>query len=258
MKPNGAVRASWTRLARSEARGRFDPESVGGLPAPAQRFLRRAIAPGTLLHESVELEMSGSMRLQPGGPLLPMRASQILSPPRGFVWFARVRRGPMMISGYDRYDEGQGDACFKLFGLLTVAKGEGADVTRSAAARVAGEAVFVPAALLPSEHVRWEAVDDETARYHMRVGDEPGSCDLRVDQEGKLTRASIQRWREAAPGRSAGYQRFDVDQWSDERTFDGYTVQTRFRAGWRLGDTDEFPFFFASMQSLRFGAAPAS
>lgn len=246
------VRAAWRTLSEVKPRGTFDPACTDGLPAPARRYLRRSIRPGSPLFLSVALTMTGSMRLKPGGPLFAMTAEQVLAPPHGLVWCATVQRGALRISGYDRYFDGQGAMRWKLYGALPVASARGPDVTRSAAGRVAGEAVFVPASLLPQFGTEWEDIDDTIAAYRMRVGDETARCEVHVDDEGRLLRASIRRWREAADGRPAGYHRFDVDQWSDERTFDGYTLPTRFRAGWGLGDEGEFGFFEATIGSVAF------
>lgn len=250
-----AVRANWQALAATPARGVFDPEGLRSLPAPARRFLGRAIAPGAPLWHSARLTMVGTMLLKPGGEPVAMTAEQVLAPPRGLVWCARVGAGVMRISGYDRYFDGEGEMRWKLFGLVPVASASGRDVSRSAAGRVAGEAVFVPATLLPQFGTEWEDIDHARAAYLMQVGDERVRCELTVDDGGRLLQSSVRRWREAASGRPAGYHRFDVDGWADEQTRDGYTLPTRFRAGWQLGDDDEFPFFFAQVDSLVLGPA---
>ena len=70
----------------------------------------------------------------------------MLSPQRGFVWTARAAG---LIAGGDRYLDGAGTMRWKLAGLVTVAAGEGADISRSAAGRAGAEGVWLPTALLP-------------------------------------------------------------------------------------------------------------
>jgi hypothetical protein len=48
-----------------------------------------------------------------------------------------------------------------------------------------------------------------------------------------------------------------VDRFGNERTTNGVTLPTRFRAGSRLGEPDAFPFFEARLDANRFGASPA-
>jgi hypothetical protein len=61
---------------------------------------------------------------------------------------------------------------WKLFGLVSVVHETGADVTRSAAGRLAMEAVLLPSVLLPGRGATWEAVDERRARFRMTVGEE--------------------------------------------------------------------------------------
>jgi hypothetical protein len=138
-----------------------------------------------------------------------------------------------------------------VLGLVPIVRAGGKDVTRSAAGRLGGEAVLVPSALLPGRGAAWEAVDDGTARVRLTVGGEPVTATLRIDAQGRLRHASLMRWRDDAGSGRPGYVRFDVEL-SGDRTFGGYTVPTHLRAGWRLGEPDEFPFFDATLDSAAY------
>ena len=54
------------------------------------------------------------MRLRPGARWFPVRARQVLSPHRGFVWRAAVGRGLRMFVGGDQYAEGRGAVRFRM------------------------------------------------------------------------------------------------------------------------------------------------
>jgi hypothetical protein len=248
-----ALESLWNTLqAPGSAAETFDPAMVDGLPEPAQRYLRHAIAPGTPLARSVTITMHGTLRLSPGGEALPMRAEQVLAPPAGFIWRARVGRGLMRFRGFDRYGNAQGGMRWWMLGLVPIVRAGGADVTRSAAGRLGGEAVLVPGALLPGRGAVWEAVDDSTARVRLVVDGEPVTTTLRIDADGRLRHASLMRWRDDAGGGGApGFVRFDVEL-SGERTFGGYTVPAHLRAGWRLGEPDEFPFYDVTVDTAEY------
>lgn len=246
-----ALEPLWGELQAAGADGAFDPAMVDGLPEPARRYLLHAIAPGTPLARSVRLAMHGTLRLSPDGDTLPMRAEQVLAPPAGFIWRARVGSGAMRFRGFDRYTHGQGQMRWWMAGLLPLVRAGGADVTRSAAGRLGGEAVLLPSALLPARGAAWEAVDDSTARVRLAIGGEPVTATLRIDAGGRLLHASLMRWRDDAGRGAPGYVRFDVE-FSGERTFGGYTVPGHLRAGWRLGEPDEFPFFDATLDSAEY------
>lgn len=242
------VRALWTELAL-EGRGEtFDPAVIARLPAPARRFLLRAIQPGAPLARSVELRMHGEIRLAPDRDPTPMRAEQILAPPEGFIWRARTVGGPMRIQGFDRYARGQGEMRWLLWGLVPVARATGSDVTRSAAGRLAMEAVLLPSSLLPGRGFTWEEVDDTRARFSTTVGPETVVTTLEVDAEGRPRRASARRWSDAA---GPGYARFVVD-FDGELESGGYRIPSRIEARWHFGPGTDFRFFQATLEQAVF------
>lgn len=72
----------------------FLPEMVDGLPELAQRYLLHAIQPGTPLARRVELKMSGMLKPRDDASWMPLQATQILTPGRGFVWKAKGPKLP--------------------------------------------------------------------------------------------------------------------------------------------------------------------
>ncbi len=226
----------------------FTSELVEGLPEPARRFFAWSIAPGTPLARSVSLGMEGEIFLAPDRDPLPIQADQILAPPHGFIWRAQAGDGFMRINGFDRYAAGEGEMRWKLWGLIPVMRSTGEDVTRSAAGRLAMEAVLLPSALLTQEGVEWEDAGEDRARFIIRVGQETVEATLEVDPEGRPVRVSAQRWSEEA---GPGYDEFAVEM-TGSFTSGGYTIPSAIEAGWRLGSDDEFRFFRAALDRAEF------
>jgi hypothetical protein len=242
----------WDSLASPGGGQRFTPQMTEGLPEPARRYLLHAIAPGTPLAASVRLGMRGSIRLDPRGEPLPMTSEEVLAPPHGYVWKARVGKGMLRFGGFDAYAEGAAEMRWWMAGIIPIVRARGHDLARAAEGRLLGEAVFLPSVLLPSAGARWEAVDDSTARVRLRSAIEEVVLTLEVDSDGALRRASFPRWNVEPSNGPVGYVEFATDELSDERTFGGYTIPTRFRSGWRLGSEGEFPFFFAAITSAEY------
>jgi hypothetical protein len=141
-----AAAGTWERLSRGQPDpGRFDPVMAAGLPEPACRWLTHAIVPGTPLARAVIVEMEGHIRL---GRWLPFRAVQLHAPPDGYVWAARARLGPLRISGFHRFADGTGEMRWRLLGRIPVVNATGPDLGRSAAGRVALDAMLIPTAFL--------------------------------------------------------------------------------------------------------------
>ncbi len=237
-------------LLRDGGGDRFDPASVAALPDPARRFLLHALATGTRLPASVRLTIEGSMRLKPDGPWLPMASEQVSAPPHGMVWQATVGRWPMRILGYDAAESGEAQMRWWLWGIVPVVRASGPDIVKSAAGRVAGEAVWIPSRLLPPTGVEWTAVDDGRAIAKVKVFGEVTAITLSVDAEGRLERVELPRWDTNGPG-PPRWSTFVVEM-SGERTWSGVTIGSRGRAGWRLGEPDEFEFFRFDITEARF------
>ena len=244
------VRAIWERLARPAAeRGEFDPAMTTALPEPARRWLTHAIRPGTPLARAVMLGMHGQIRLR---RWLAFQAVQLQAPPDGYVWAARTGLGPLHISGFDRYADGSGQMNWRLVGRVPVLRAAGPDLDRSAAARVALDAVFVPTAFL-GQQVSWRTgPDPDVAVAEWTVGDQVLPVELHVGPHGELRSLSMQRWGNPNGRRWAYYPCGGT--LDGEREFGGITLPTRLRAGYFFG-TDEWAegeFFRATITDAAF------
>jgi hypothetical protein len=246
------VAAAWHELERSGTPILyFNAADLEGLPEPAARFLSYSIAPRAALADAVVLHMHGTIRLREDRAPLPMRATQVLAPPRGFVWKAEVGSGLMRIMGYDRYSEGSGELRWWLHGLVPVVGEDGSDVTRSAAGRLAGEGILIPSSLLPGRGARWEEAGPNSARAVMDVDGEPVEFTVDVAADGRPERAEIQRWNGDPGNGPVGYMPFIVEFGEETRWFDGYRVPVALRAGWHSEDGFQ-PFFVAAIDSARY------
>ncbi|WP_043770226.1 DUF6544 family protein [Algiphilus aromaticivorans] len=252
-----ADRAEWRRLvAKQTPAGKtFDPAQIAHLPEPARRYFGYVIAPGVPLHSVVEIAMAGSFSLgsQAKPDYQPMHAEQILAVPHGFVWRVRLHGG-MCISGSDtgRWTR------FRILGIVPVARlGGGPDHALAAYGRFVAEAVFwAPASLLPGPGVRWEAVDDNTARVTVTSGELEQVVDVTVAENGCPKVVAFQRWSNANPEKVWRRQPFG-GYLSDFRTKDGYCLPYRVEAGNMFDTPDYFPFFRAEVTAIRYpeGAA---
>ncbi len=161
------------------------------------------------------------------------------------IWFA----------GSDGANEDTSWSRFWLFGIVPVARaGNNDDHARSAFGRYVAEAVFwSPAALLPGENVRWEAIDDSTVRVIVRHRRLEQAVELSVDADGKLSKVIFQRWSDANPAKTFQLQPFG-GYLSDYKDFGGFRLPTRVEAGNFFGTDDYFAFFKVTVTSVRFPA----
>jgi len=245
------VLGSWRRLARDrEPMLCFDPVLAAGLPEPARRWLTHAVAPGTPIPQAVILEMEGRTRLL---RWMPFRAVQVEVPAEGYVWAARAKVGPLSITGFDRYADGAGEMRWRLPGGFPVLTASGADITRSAAGRLALDAVLVPTSFLsPAIAWREDPARPDTAFAVWRAGSEPRELELQVGGDGALLSVSILRW--ANPG-GAGWGRYSCGgALEQEATFGGITIPTVMRVGYFFGSDrwSEGEFFRARITAATY------
>jgi hypothetical protein len=216
------------RLLRPAGPERFDPAELEGLPEPVRRHLAQAIAPGAPLYRSARLRMRGRIRV---GRWLPFRARQVLSPREGFVWTARAAG---VIAGGDRYLDGAGAVRWRLAGLVTVAAGDGPDVSRSAAGRAGAEGIWLPTALLPRFGVRWSAPAPDRVTAAFAVGETPVELELRLDEAGRAVALAFDRWGDPDGGGESGWHRFGGEL-GGHAGFAGLTIPAAGRLGWHPG-----------------------
>ena len=243
---------TWQGLIRqaSENSGNYGPHLTEGLPEPARRYFEFSISPGSPIVPAVELHMSGELGL---GTLddpkySPMTARQILAPPHGLVW--RVQYGA--ISGSDGATSTSSWTRFWLFGLIPIVRaGSNDDHHRSAFGRVIAEGAFwTPAMLLPGEDVRWEEIDENTARAVVSNGDLEQNVDITVAQDGRPVHVVISRWSNENPERVFRLQPFG-GYLDDFRQFGGYMLPTSVEGGNHFGTDMYFPFFRARISDIR-------
>ncbi|HWD47318.1 MAG TPA: DUF6544 family protein [Actinomycetota bacterium] len=228
-----ALDAAWPelegRLTDPPIAGSFDEGELQGLPDPVCRYFRTSIAAGAPLARSARFGMRGAVKLERWW--IPFRARQVYAPQHGLVWTARAGG---VIAGYDRYADGQGAMQWKLLGLLRLLHAQGPDLSRSAAGRVAAEAVWVPTAMLPRFGVTWAAAD----AHHLTASWPLDNFDLQVhytlDDDARVRSVALDRWGDPDSTGTFGLHGFghELTRYS---TFDGVTIPSAGRGGWFYG-----------------------
>lgn len=252
-RKRSAAEEVWSDLAATcGPQGVFDPSELDGLPLAARRYLRHAIEPGTPLAGPVRLVIDGAIRLRAGAEPSPMTSEELLAPPRGYVWRARVETGPLSLRGHDLYVEGRAEMRWWLGGLVPVVRSGGPELARSAVGRMLGESFLLPSSLLPSSGARWRPLDDSRAVAELEADGETVELTVQMDEAGRLQKLSFPRWNADPKNGPVGYLPFVSEGFEEERTFGGFTVPTRLHAGWRLGEPEGFAFYFARIREAEY------
>lgn len=211
-------------------------EDIESLPGPVQRYLRYTGTVGSESARTMRIKQRGSMRLKPDGRWLKFKAEQLYSAdPVAFVWSAKVKIGPFtLLRTMDRYLEGKGHMVGKLMSSVTVVDGSGKEMDHSSLLRFLNEMMWFPSVYL-SDRIRWEEIDEHTAKATIMDGGMEVSATLHLDEDGRLVDFVCPRYRQTDSG-------FELDPWSTPidgyRTFNGRRLPGVGTAVWKLGSGD--------------------
>jgi hypothetical protein len=220
---------------------RYDPAQVAGLPPPVVRYFSFALAPGQQLVRSARFTQRGTFALA-RDRWAPFSAVETftVSPP-GFVWDARIRMAPLVVAHVrDSYMAGEGVMHGALAGVLTMVDQRGTpEMAAGALLRYLAEAPWFPTALLPSAGVRWDAVDDSTARATLSDSGTTVSMDVHFAASGEIERITAARHRDV---KGTPVLTPWVGHYRDYSRVEGMMVPGESEVGWELPD-GWFPYW---------------
>lgn len=166
-RDTAAMRERLRAAAEPPQVARFDPRELDGLPDPVARWFRLVLRDGQPIVTGVRVRHVGEFDMGGGTPdWKPFTSDQVVVARRpGFDWDARIRMAPgLQVRVRDAYVGGEGVLRAAIAGLVTVMRVEGAGaIAEGELMRFMAEATWYPTALLPSQGVRWEAVENRHA-----------------------------------------------------------------------------------------------
>lgn len=216
----------------------FDARELEGLPAPVKRYFLTALKDGQPMIASVRVSHMGQFSMdETEAKWVPFTSDQSVVTRRpGFDWDARIRMAPGIYAFvHDAYVTGEGMLHATLFGLVTVADLRGTpEVARGELMRFFAEAVWYPTALLPSQGVRWEAVDSSSAKATMKDGDTVLTMLFRFNDDGLIDSVRAEARTRAVNGTTVPTP-WEGRLWGYELR-DGMRIPLEAEVAWLLAD----------------------
>jgi hypothetical protein len=239
-----------------QATPRYDARELAGLPAPVQRYFRTVLKDGQAIVAAASVDHVGSFNMgETTEQWKPFTSRQrVVTRRPGFVWDGRVAMLPgLAVHVHDAYVAGTGILHPALLGLFTLIdlRGSG-DVAQGELMRFFAEAAWYPTALLPSQGVRWDAVDERSARATLVDGALSLTLLFRFDEQGL-----IESVRAEARGRTVAKTIVMTPwegRWSDYQVRDGMRVPTAGEVAW-LAPEGRKPYWRGTITSLRYEVA---
>jgi hypothetical protein len=242
----------------SASSARFDPRELQDLPAPAQRYFRKALKDGQPMVSALSIEMVGTFNMSSTAEQWkPFTARQRVTTRRpGFLWDARVSMVPgLVVRVIDSYVTGVGLLHAAILGLVTMAKVSGdGEVARGEFMRYVAEAAWYPTALLPSQGVRWEAVDEHSATASITDDGLTLTLLFRFNQADLIDSVRAEA-RGAMVGNEVVMMPWECSL-SGYEVRDGMTVPINGEAAWMRPDGRK-PYFRGAVKTLTYEFAPS-
>ena len=236
---------------------RYDARELRGLPAPVQRYFHAVLQDAQPIITAVTIYTAGMFNLSAtGAQWKPFTARQRVVMRRpGFVWNASMAVAPgLQVRVVDSCVAGQGRLQAAVQGLVTLAElhGDG-EIARGEFMRWFAEAAWYPTALLPSQGVRWEAVDDLSALATVVDGPLSLTLPFRFNAAGQMA-----GFRAEARGGMVGKTMVMAPwegTWSNHQVRDGMQLPLTGEVAWMRPDGRK-PYFIGTVTAMVFEHAP--
>lgn len=228
-------------------------EEITDLPAPVTQYFEEVLTEGQPVIKVAYLRQRGTFRL--GGVDAPWRSltatQYVTTQPPGFVWDATIDvLPPFSARVIDLYKRGEGRLRARLLGCLPVASaGPTPEMNEGELVRYLAEAVWYPTALLPSQGVEWEPIDDHSARATLNHQDVTASLVFHFDNQDRISHVTTERYRQEDDSYApwTGYFR----QYEEHH---GIQIPTDAEVEWNLPE-GELPYWRATIEDITYRTA---
>ena len=252
-----ATRALFERLEAARVKpapARYDAaRELEGLPAPVQRYFRAVLTDGQPIVAAATVEHRGMFNMgEAADQWKPFTSQQrVVARQPGFVWDGKVAMLPgLNVHVHDAYIAGEGILHPAILGLFTLIDLRGGgEVAQGELMRFFAEAAWYPTALLPSQGVHWQAVDDHSARATLVDGDLALTMTFAFAADGTMQSA-----RADARGRTLAGKIVMTPwegRWSDVQLLDGMRVPMSGEVAW-LTPQGRKPYWRGTVTALSF------
>jgi hypothetical protein len=238
---------------------RYDEaRELDGLPPPVQRFFRTTLRDGAPIVAAATVTHRGTFNMSDSGgeQWKPFISTQrVVTRRPGFIWDGRVQMLPgLAVHVHDAYVASEGILHPAIGGLFTLIDLRGGgDVAQGELMRFFAEAAWYPTALLPSQGVRWEAVDDTSARATLTDGAITLTLTFRFAADGTIASARAQSRGRTVQGKVIPTPWEGV--WSQFAERGGMRVPLSGEVAW-LTPEGRQPYWRGTITALTFEFAP--
>ncbi len=200
--------------------GNYEKAQILHLPPPVKKYFDYALKEKQQLISYSRLKHSGEFKPSTKWTSIKGEEYFTVNPP-GFVWFGNVR----FISAKDIYCQGSGRMQIKLLSLIRLVDAKGEEFNQGELVRWLSELPWFPTALLPSYNLRWEAMDNESAKVSLTDYNKTVEGYFFYNKKGQITKFKAKRYGE-------GKLQDWICQYSDYQEVNGMQIPFYAEASW--------------------------
>ena len=203
----------------------YSHEQIKGLPDPVQRYFKYALQENRTYISYVRLKHGGEFRTKPDQKWMAIDGQEYFTTQKpGFVWFGKVP----LVSATDTYINGTGNLKVKLVSIIKLVDAKGKETDHGELLRWVAETPWFPTALLPSEKLKWEPINNDSARVILSDDELTVDGIFHFNLQGQITHFYAKRYRDKNTLENwTGYYR-------DYRAVEGIQIPHNVEVEWNL------------------------
>lgn len=135
------------------------------------------------------------------------------------------------MSARDMYYDGRGYLEVKLLSVIKIADAKGKEIDQAALLRWLAETPWFPTALLPSEELKWEPIDNNSAKVILIDKNLTVEGVFNFNEQGQITQFKAKRYKDKTLENWTGY-------YSDYKKIEGMQIPFYVEVVWNLESGD--------------------
>lgn len=203
----------------------FQSWQIQNLPEPVQRYFKYTLKEGQPYVSYVRLKHDGLFKTHPSKDWENIRGEQYFTTEKpGFIW----KGSTTLFTACDSYIAQTGKLMVSLFSAFPILNAGGEKTDQGELLRWLGESVWFPTNLLPAESLRWEPIDDASAKLVFTHSNLSVFYTVTFNEMGEITELETKRYKDQ------GNLETWVGKLSDYKEISGMRIPTRIEGIWRL------------------------
>ena len=218
----------------------YTKKQIKELPRPVQNYFKYVLPEKQPYISFVRLIHKGELKVKNKWRKVKGEEYFTIEKP-GFIWRGKLK----FFTGTDSYCIGKGSLQIKFLNSVRIVNDESEKIYKSELLRWLSEAPWYPTALLPSENLKWEEIDDNSAKAILTDNGLKVEGTFHFNEKGQIVKFEARRFKDQSLEDWFGY-------YNDYRIVNYVKVPFYVEAGWKLDSSiDKYVRF--QVEKLQYG-----